>query len=72
MSYPKVVFTWDSGAVGGIPWFDLCLGSGLAWPDVPEKFLVCTIVLVSLLGIFAGTLVPVLLSGLDSFSIACA
>ena len=32
----------------------------------------CTIVLVSLLGIFDGPLVLVLLSGFDSFSIACA
>ena len=72
MSFPKVVCTWDAGAVGSIPWFDLCLGSRLAWTDGPETFLVCTTVLVSLLDIFAGPLVPVLLLGLDSFAIACA
>ena len=32
----------------------------------------CTVVLVGLLGIFAGPLVPVLRSGLASFAIMCA
>ena len=72
MISPKVVCTWDVGGVGGIPWFGLCLGSRLAGPYGPETFLVCTIVLVGLLGIFSERLVPVLLLGLDSFAIACA
>ena len=62
---------WDVGAVGGIPWFDLCLGLRLAWPYGPATLLVCTKVLVGLLGIFAGPLVPVLRSGLVSFAIVC-
>ena len=72
MISPKVVCTWDVGGVGGIPWFGLCLGSRLAGTYGPETFLVCTTVLVSLLGIFAGQLVPLLLSGIDSFAISCA
>ena len=72
ISFPKVVCTWYVGGVGGIPWFDLCLGSGLVGPNGPETFLVCTIVIVGLLGIFAEPLVLVLLSGLDSFAILCA
>ena len=72
MSSPIVVCTWDAGIVGSMPWCDLCLGPRMAWPDGPETFLVCTTVLVSLLGIFAGPLVPVLLSGIASVAIACA
>ena len=70
-SSPIVVCTLDFGAVGGIPWFDLCLGSRLTWPYGPATLLVCTIMLVGILGIFAGPLVPVLQSGLASFAIVC-